>query len=681
MHRQSAHRSATVRTLRAAILAGTGALWLMASPAFADGDYTIFIAGQERGAMTVRTGKGGIRESHAAFVDRGRGPDTVTQLQVDGRGLPSAVIIKGVSYRKTPVDESAVSAGGKITWKSAADAGSGPSTSFYLPHEADSETSAVLARALLKAPKGELTLLPGGTARIEKVGERTLTGATGPVKAHLYLISGLGFEPSPIWLDDDGELLVEGSSWVSVARKDLVAEIPALVKAQDEVMRARAVAQAATLGRKPVGPVAFKGVRTYDAASRIFLIDQTVIVSGSTILEAGPSSKVAIPAGAEVIDGAGKTLVPGLFDMHVHLSSDSGGLIDIATGVTSVRDLANDPDDLGARKAAFDKGELIGPRVFMAGIIDGRGPLAGPTKALVGTAEEAVAVVDDWADRGYPQVKLYSSLKPEFVPIIIAEARKRGMRVSGHVPAGMTMEEVIRAGYDEVQHANFWVLNFLGPDVAAKTNSPVRFTAVGEQGSSIDLNAPQTKAFFALMKARGTAVDPTMAAMEDALTGGPGRPSPSMAAVADRMPPVVRRGAMGSGFARTDEERARFTQSYGKLREILKALHDQGTPIVAGTDGGAASITLIHELELYVASGLKPEDALYTATLGAAKIVKADDRLGSIAPGKAADLLLVQGDPGKDIADLRKGVLVMKDGVIFNPDALYGAVGIAPSKR
>lgn len=670
------------RSFRSLIGAGVGAMALLAaSGAWADGDYTIFIAGQERGAMSVKTDAAGVRESDYRFVDRGRGPETKTRLKVDKAGLPVELSVKGVSYYKTAVDESASVSGGVITWKSEADAGSGPAKDFYLANEIDSEVGAVLARALLAAPKHELTLLPGGKARIEKAGERTLQGSAGPVKANLYLMTGLGFEPSTIWLDDKGELVMDGGSWVAVIRKDVTGAVPELVKAQDEVLRAQAVAQAASLGRKPAGPVAIKGVRLYDAATKSFKTDMTVVVRDGKIEAVGPAASTAVPAGTEIVDGKGKTLVPGLFDMHVHLSQDSSGLIDIASGVTSVRDLANDPDDLAARKAAYDKGELVGPRVYMAGIIDGKGPLAGPTKALVGDAAEAKAVVDDWADRGYPQVKLYSSLKPELVPLIIAETKKRGLRVSGHVPAGMTMDQAIREGYDEIQHANFWMLNFMGPEVTARTNSPVRFTAVGEKGADIDLNSPEVKAFFALMKDHGTVVDPTMAAMEDALTGKRGAASPSLAAVVDRLPPVVRRGSSGSGFAKTEAERERYVVSYGRMKEMLKALSDQGTPIVAGTDAGAASLILVHELELYVSAGLTPGEALYTATLGAAKVVKADGRFGSIEPGKAADWLLVQGDPSKDIGDLRKGVLVMKDGRLFEPDALFAAVGIAPSKR
>ncbi len=667
--------------LRRGLIAGIGLLSVLAGPAVADGDYTVFIAGQERGAMMVRSDRTGLRESVFNFVDRGRGPEMTTRMNVDADGLPIFLTVEGLSYYRTPVAETASRTGDTINWKSDADGGSGPATAFYLANQADPETGAALARALRRAPGGELALLPGGTARIEAAGEQTIQGADGPLEATLYLVSGLGYDARPLWLDYQGELLAEISGWLSVARKDLVGSLDALATAQNEILRARAVAQAATLGRKLTGAIAFKDVRLYDAKARAFRTGMTVIVRGGAIEAVGRAGSTRIPAGAEVIDGKGRTLVPGLFDMHVHLSSDFAGLIDIATGVTSVRDLANDPDELAARKAAFDAGDLIGPRVFMAGIIDGKGPLAGPTKALVDTPEDARRVVADWADRGYPQVKLYSSIKPELMPVLIAAAKARGLRVSGHVPAGMTMEEVVVAGYDEVQHANFWVLNFLGPEVAARTNSPVRFTAVGEQGAALDLDSPAVIAFVALLRERGTTLDPTMAAMEDALTGRRGASAPSMASVADRLPPVVRRGLAGSGFATTEDERSRFVASYARMGQFLKRLHDAGVPIVAGTDGGAASLTLVHELELYVAAGLSPADALYTATLGAAKVVGAEGRFGSIEPGKAADLLLVEGDPSRDLGDLRKGVMVLKDGVVFEPDALYRAVGIAPSKR
>src|SRR5262249_11681850 len=144
----------------------------------------------------------------------------------------------------------------------------------------------------------------------------------------------------------------------------------------------------------------------------------------------------------QVIDATGKMVLPGLWDMHVHLSG-TDGLLHIDAGVTTVRDLANDIDDLTARRKRFDDSTEIGPHVIPAGIIDGSGPFKGPTKVLVSTADEARAAVDNYFRLGYPQIKIYSSVKPELVPVIIEEAHKNGQRVSGHIPAQMTARECV----------------------------------------------------------------------------------------------------------------------------------------------------------------------------------------------------------------------------------------------
>src|SRR5262249_38668645 len=151
--------------------------------------------------------------------------------------------------------------------------------------------------------------------------------------------------------------------------------------------------------------------------------------------------------------------LPGLWDMHVHLSPNDG-LLHLAAGVTSVRDLANDNDALLKMKHDFDAGTEIGPRVTMRGFMDGRGPYAGPTKVFVDTEAEARTAIDYYAKNGYDGVKVYSSLKPELVPFITKLAHEKGLRVSGHVPANMTAQQFVEAGADEIQHINMLFLNF-----------------------------------------------------------------------------------------------------------------------------------------------------------------------------------------------------------------------------
>jgi imidazolonepropionase-like amidohydrolase len=643
-------------------------------------DYVVTIAGQTRGEMRVEVAPT-ERRIGLRFADRGRGPDTRTRLRVDAQGRPTLLEVDGENYFKTRVAERFGRDATQAHWTSAADRGSGDADHFYVAHESSPELNAALVRALLRAPERSLPLLPAGRARVERSLSRTLRGDAGEVAATLYLIEGVGFAPAPIWLDDRLELVFEGSVWLAVARKDLLAAASELVAAQDQVLRERQEARARSLARRPDAPVAFRGVRLYDAAARTFADAMTVVVRDRHIAAVGPAATVAIPDGTQIVDGQGGTLLPGLIDMHVHIAADSDGLIDIAAGVTSVRDLGNDLDTLRARREAFASGRLIGPRIFMAGLVDGPGPQAGPTRLLISTPEEARQAVATLADAGIPQIKLYSSLKPELVPVIAAAAHARGLRVSGHVPAGMTLEDVVRAGYDEVQHANFWMLNFMGPAVAAEIHGLGRFTHTGQRGVDLDLDSAEVRAFVALLREHRTVLDPTLAAMEDVLTGTAGQPPASLAAVADRLPPQILRAVSATGFAKDPAQRERYAQSAQRMRQMLRRLHAAGVPIVAGTDGYAASLSLVHELERYAAAGLSPADALYTATLGAARVLGEDARIGSIQIGKLADLILVDGDPARDLGTLRRTRLVMKDGVSYAPDALFAAAGVAPAPR
>jgi imidazolonepropionase-like amidohydrolase len=374
-----------------------------------------------------------------------------------------------------------------------------------------------------------------------------------------------------------------------------------------------------------------------------------------------------------VIPAAGKTILPGLWDMHVH-TVDEDGILHLAAGVTTVRDLANDTDELLRRRRRFDEGTLAGPRIVMAGIIDGPGPYAGPTKVLVADEKEARAAVDRYAELGFVQVKIYSSVKPELVPAIVSEARAKGLRVSGHVPAFMSAEQAVRAGYDEIQHANFLFLNFW-TDVYQDTRTPVRFTAVAEKGGSLDLRSEPVQSFVRLLHDKGTVLDPTLVIFETLMTARRGSVDPSFAAVAARMPAQVRRGFLTGGLPVPEGKDATYRASFEAMLSMIKMMHDAGIPIVCGTDS-LAGFALHRELELHVRAGIPAADVLASATLGAARIMKLDKDLGSVEAGKLADVILVDGKPAASIDQIRRVSLVVRDGALYDPAALLRAAGI-----
>jgi imidazolonepropionase-like amidohydrolase len=334
-------------------------------------------------------------------------------------------------------------------------------------------------------------------------------------------------------------------------------------------------------------------------------------------------------------------------------------------------------DQLLARRRAFDEGRLIGPRVVMAGIIDGPGPYAGPTNVLVDTPAAARAAVARYAAHGFVQIKIYSSVKPELVPVLVEEAHRRGLRVSGHIPAFMSAEQAVRAGYDEIQHANFLFLNFWA-DSVPDTRTPARFTAVGERAAGLDLDGAPVREFIALLKERHVAVDPTLNIFESLLTARRGTVSAGDAAIADRLPPQIRRGLLSGGLPVPEGMDQRYRDSFAQMPRLIKRLYDAGVVIEAGTDA-APGFALHRELELYSAAGIPNAEVLRLATLGAARVMGVERERGSIAPGKQADLVLVDGDPLERIGDIRRTEWVVKDGWLYRSADLYQAVGVVPA--
>jgi hypothetical protein len=341
-----------------------------------------------------------------------------------------------------------------------------------------------------------------------------------------------------------------------------------------------------------------------------------------------------------------------------------------------VRDLGNDIDQLGKMRSRYENGTEIGPRVLMAGLIDGRGPYAGPTKVYADTEQEARESVDRFAKLGYVQIKIYSSIKPELVPKIAAMAHADGMRVSGHVPAFMTAEQFVNDGADEIQHMNFIFLNFMF-DKVKDTRTPARFTEVAARGADIDPASPRVQAFIQLLQHHKTVLDPTLNVFEGMFTDRPGKMSALYAPVADRLPAQIRRGFLYGGLEVPEGMDQRYRDSFGQMLKMTKAFYDAGIPIVAGTDS-LAGFTLPRELELYEAAGIPSPKVLQLATLGAARVMKQDQERGSIEVGKLADVILVDGNPATHVGDVRKVKTVIKDGIVYQTADLDRAVGAQP---
>jgi len=635
--------------------------------------YDILFGDRHAGFAHIWNNDDQTYQSIFEFNDRGRGPHLEESIQLSASGLILKHTVEGHNYFKEPVKELFEVKGGRARWESSIENGSAPfdGDRFYISVQGILGNQLLVSK-LLNTSSRSLSLLPEGNAQIPTVTDHTI-GENLQLK--LITVTGLDFAPQYFWVDNQNRVFASINSWFSIIREEHVELQDTLRTLQEQEIDHYYRDLADRMTHEPEQPVAIKNVTLFDSGTATMKPSQTVLIEGDRIIQAGDTESITIPNSAQVIDGTGKTLLPGLFDMHTH-GDKLDGLLHLAAGVTSIRDMAN-ALDFPEIKEKFNSNALIGPRVVtMSGFVDQAGPYAGPTGKIVKTLEEGLEGVQYYHDRGYQQIKLYSSIDPAWVEPLTEKAHDLGMRVSGHIPAYMLAEEAVRAGYDEIQHINMIVLNFL-PDTL-DTRTPVRFSEVAKHAHKIDLNGKEFQEFLQLLKTNDTVVDPTVSIFEGMFTTRPGQPDPSFEMVLNRLPVQVRRGFYSGGLPVEDNLGDDYKASYQKMLGMVHALYESGITIVPGTDA-LAGFGLHRELENYVRAGIPANEVLKIATLTSAEVAGMSDRIGSIEEGKIADLILVDGNPAENISDIRKVELTIKDGNLYKPEELYPALGVTPS--
>ncbi|MTI31200.1 amidohydrolase family protein [Xanthovirga aplysinae] len=604
------------------------------------------------------------------FNDRGRGPYLEEKIHLNSEGLMDELKIKGHNYLKDSVNEKFTFDEKVAEWKSKSEKGtvSSDGKAFYIPVNGTFGSSELLMRKLLDAKDKTISLLPSGTAKIADVKNVQINDN---LNLNLVEVTGLDFTPTYVWMDDEKRFFASVSSWLSCIRSGYDTLRTQLLDIQTDKRKDYYNKLAKQLTERPTGPVVIKNVNIFDVKSSAILDNKTVVVRENKIANIF-SEDESIPNATLTIDGTGKTLLPGLFDMHGHLDR-TDGILNLAGGVTSTRDLANSLELLEI-KEEFDNNLSIGPRVLvMSGFIDQAGPYAGPLGKIVSSLEEGLEAIDFYKERGYQQIKLYSSIDPDWVKPLAERAHEQNLRLSGHIPAFMRAEQAVVNGYDEIQHVNMLVLNFLSDTIDTRT--PLRFSMVAEHARNIDLKSHEFKGFIKLLKENNIVVDPTVSIFEGLMASLPGEPSPMLKEILNRLPVQVKRGYFSGGLPIPEGKLGQYKESYEKLLEIVNELHINGITIVPGTDA-MAGFSLHKELENYVKAGIPNAEVLKIATLVSAEVIGVQDQLGSIEEGKLADLILVDGNPLENISDIRRVELTMKDGKIYKPAELYEAIGV-----
>ena len=589
-------------------------------------------------------------------------------------GLPSSVAIRGVTPQGDAAETFSV-ANGTASWKSPVDEGKAAysAPAFYVSQGGPIAGTAWFLESLLASADKSLDLLPGGKARAARLIDLEVGTGQARQTITLWSVTGIGTSPLPVWADANNRFfaITFGIAWLPEAYSGEQTKIEA---AQAAAMAEQAPGLAKALVTIPAGPVAFTGVRLFDADAIRFLTDQTVVVDKGAIAAVGARESVTVPPGAQVIDGRGKTLLPGLWDSHMHVSDDYTGLQELSLGVTSVRDPGNDDLRTLERRKRAAAGALLTPHVYASSLIDGKGTYTAQVANVATSEAEAIALVGKAKANGFTGVKFYGTFNPAWLPASIREAHKLGLHVHGHIPAGMRPVDAIAAGYDEITHINWVMMQAMPDSVIPVSNGIMRFEGPGRYAKDVTLGDPRLETIIGAMVSKRIYHDPTMVAFESLYVPENGDLSPAYAPFLGTLPPTTERNFRTGGFAvPKDLTRADYRASWARMVGLLGKMHQAGVPIVAGTDG--FGIEIVRELEIYVEAGLSTAQALAAATIVPARLVRQDGKTGSVKVGKAADLVLVDGDPSARIGDLRQTRVVMLDGKLLDADALRKAAG------
>ena len=596
-------------------------------------------------------------ESDFKFTDRGTPVPLTAKLVMAPDLTPTDFQIKGNVSRFSTVDES-------VHGRNARPVTVAPGEKFFdIDGYAPVSVQMMLVRYWRAHGKpASLKTLPRGEVQIEERGTEKLTIGGRQLELRRLAIRGLIWGMESLWMDEEDHIIALVSVDAEMDHFEAIADgyeegLTAFVAGAARDGMANLAKVASSFSAEAPAVTAIVGGQLIDGTGRPPVENSVVLLSGGKIVAAGPAASVPIPRGAEFVDAKGKSVLPGLWEMHAHFEQVEWGPIYLATGVTTARDVGNEREFIVAVRDAIAAGRGIGPRLVMAGLVDGTSMMSlGVVR--VDSPAEARQQVQKYKSLGFQQIKIYSSVKPEIVKVITAEAHRLGMTVTGHVPNGMNAIQAVEAGMDQINHIQYLTAIMVDP----KTHA-------------IDPESLKVKKLIAVLREHHTVVDPTIALME-LLAHSTSTPISTFEPGFSKIAPELKEGleTMGVPPSREQDAAARFTAEL----QTVRLLHEAGVPIVAGTDQSVPGYSVDREIELYVKAGFTPMEAVQAATLIPARAMGMEKDSGTIEPGKRADVILVDGNPLENISDLRKVSVVFAAGRMFEPAKLWQSVGFKP---
>jgi imidazolonepropionase-like amidohydrolase len=596
-------------------------------------------------------------EDNFKFVDRGSAVPLDTTLVMEQDLTPRDFEIKGKISRFSSIENA-------VHGRSAGQVSIAPGEKFFdIQGYAPVSVQMMLVRYWRSHGKPQsLKTLPRGEVQIEERGTEKFSIGGRQVQLRKLAIRGLTWGMESLWMDEQDHLVALVTVDAEMDHFEAIADgyedgLAAFVTGAARDGMANLAKVASSFSANAPAMTAIVGGRLIDGTGKPPVENSVVILRDGKIAAAGSAASTPVPQGAQVIDAHGKSVLPGLWEMHAHFEQVEWGPIYLATGVTTARDVGNEREFIVAVRDAIAGGQGIGPKLVMAGIVDGSGPMSlGIIR--VDTPEQAREQVQKYKALGFQQIKIYSSVKPEIVKVITDEAHRLGMTVTGHIPNGMNAIQGIESGMDQINHIMYLTAVMVDP-----------------QTHTIDPDSPRVKSFIKLLQEHHTVVDDTLALLE-ILTHATNTPISTFEPGFPKIAPELKEGLETMGVPPAAEQHA--AGEFKTMLQTLRILHEAGVPVVAGTDQAVPGYSVDREIELYVKAGFTPMEALQAATLVPARAMGMEKDSGTIEPGKRADVILVDGNPLENISDIRKVSTVFAAGRMFQPAALWQSVGFKP---
>jgi len=636
--------------------------------------FTVIVGGTTVGHLKVARSGDTVKTDYD-YKNNGRGPTLKETIVLDANGFPVQWNIAGNTTFGNEVKEQFKLDGQNATWTDATGDNSATLTepSFYVDQSGSPYSLLIAARLLLKAKDQTIPALPAGQLKLTELETIDSNSDAGPLKLKTYALSGIGLNPSYFILDEKDHFFALISPKFIIIRSGFESEEKDMRMLAEKYSAQRYEDLQKRFAHNYDKNIRIRNVKIFDPKTLALTDLSSVVISGDKILSIEAADAAAGESEVE-IDGAGGTLVAGLYDMHGHMG-ENAALLNVAAGVTSVRDMGNTNEVLDSLMQKIKSGVLAGPNITRLGFIEGKSPFSSNNGILVESEEEALAAVQTYADMGFYGIKLYNSMTGAWAPAIVKKAHELNMPVTGHVPAFSNANDMLMAGFDEMTHINQIMLGWvLAPD--EDTRSLLRLTAL-QRLPDLDLNSAPVQKTLDLMVKNKVAMDPTLAIHELLLLSRNGETQIGTLDYIENMPASEQRDAKEAmaSIANDTEDKA-YRGAYDKIVATLKLMKERGILILPGTDLGGA-FTLHRELELYQQLGYTPAELLKLGSYDMAQYLGQKDR-GAIEPGMLADFFLIPNDPTKDIKAIKTISMVSRGGVLYFPSEIYPEFGITP---